>query len=50
MPDIIVTPNVGVTYSAQVAPTILEALGLDPRKLDAVRAEGTGVLPAVQLK
>jgi len=88
-PDIIVTPNVGVTYSgshakqaehggfahddtnvilllshpdfeaktvsaavgtAQVAPTILEALGLDPRKLDAVRAEGTGVLPAVQLK
>ncbi len=88
-PDIIVTPNVGVTYSgshakqaehggfahddtnvilllshpdfeaktvsaavgtAQVAPTILEALGLDPRKLDAVRAEGTGVLPAVQLR
>ncbi len=88
-PDIIVTPNVGVTYSgstkkqaehggfahddtnvilllshpdfeartvsaavgtAQVAPTILQALGLDPRKLDAVRAEGTGVLPAVQLK
>jgi hypothetical protein len=88
-PDIIVTPNVGVTYSgshakqeehggfahddtnvilllshpdfvprtvsaavgtAQVAPTILEALGLDPRKLDAVRVEGTGVLPAVQLK
>ena len=88
-PDIIVTPNVGVTYSgshakqaehggfahddtnvvlllslpsfepntvraevgtAQVAPTILKALGLDPSALDAVRAEGTGVLPAVQLK
>ena len=88
-PDIIVTPNVGVTYSsstakqaehggfahddtnvilllshpdfepstvrgavgtAQVAPTILEALGLDPQSLDAVRAEGTGVLPAVPLK
>ena len=88
-PDIIVTPNVGVTYSssskkqaehggfahddtnvimllshpdfqpqtvraevgtAQVAPTILEALGLDPSSLDAVRAEGTSVLPAVQLK
>jgi Type I phosphodiesterase / nucleotide pyrophosphatase len=88
-PDIIVTPNVGVTYSgstakqaehggfahddtnvilllshpdfeprtvsaavgtAQVAPTILEALGLDPQKLDAVRLEGTGVLPAAQLK
>jgi hypothetical protein len=83
-PDIIVTPNVGVTYSSstamigdhggfghddtnvlmlvahprfaaqtvseatttmQVAPTILEALGLDPAALDAVRAEGTAVLP-----
>jgi Type I phosphodiesterase / nucleotide pyrophosphatase len=88
-PDIIVTPNVGVTYSGstakhaehggfahddtnvvlllshpdfgaqtvraavgtvQVAPTILEALGLDPSALDAVQAEGTSVLPAVQLK
>ncbi|MHB8216089.1 MAG: alkaline phosphatase family protein [Candidatus Sulfotelmatobacter sp.] len=88
-PDIIVTPNVGVTYSgstakqaehggfahddtnvvmllshpgfepqtvraavgtAQVAPTILQALGLDPSALDAVRVEGTSVLPAVQLK
>jgi hypothetical protein len=88
-PDIIVTPNVGVTYSgshakqaehggfahddtnvilllsnpgfeprtvsaavgtAQVAPTILKALGIDPRALDAVRAEGTSVLPAVQLE
>jgi hypothetical protein len=88
-PDIIVTPNVGVTYSgskaklsehggfahddtnvmllvtnpdfqpmtvhsevgtAQVAPTILKALGLDPSTLDAVRAEGTDVLPAVQLQ
>jgi hypothetical protein len=87
-PDIIVTPNVGVTYSgstakqaehggfahddtnvmlllsnpqfdartvvaavgtAQVAPTILKALGLDPDALDAVRIEGTQVLPAVQL-
>jgi hypothetical protein len=85
-PDIIVTPNVGVTYSgsttmigdhggfahddtnvimlvshpgfraqtvsaptttAQVAPTIVAALGLDPRALDAVRAEGTTVLPEV---
>jgi hypothetical protein len=88
-PDIIVTPNVGVTYSgshakqeehggfahddtnvvlllsnphfqamtvraevgtAQVAPTILKALGINPAALDAVRAEGTPVLPAVQLK
>jgi hypothetical protein len=86
-PDIIVTPNVGVTYSgsatmigdhggfahddtnvillianpgftaqtvsaatatAQVAPTIVKALGLDPRALDAVRAEGTPVLPEVE--
>ena len=86
-PDIIVTPNVGVTYvsgtasvgdhggfahddtnvvllvanpgfaaqtvsaqtaTAQVAPTILMALGLDPRALDAVRAEGTAVLPEVE--
>jgi hypothetical protein len=83
-PDIIVTPNVGVTYSGstakqaehggfahddtnvillvsnpslqpktiresvgtvQVAPTILQALGLDPSALDAVRKEGTQVLP-----
>jgi hypothetical protein len=86
-PDIIVTPNVGVTYSgshakqaehggfahddtnvvlllsnpsfqpatvsagvgtAQVAPTILKALGINPQALDAVRAEGTSVLPVVQ--
>ena len=88
-PDIIVTPNVGVTYSgsqhkqeehggfahddtnvvlllsnpsfhsttvyaavgtAQVAPTILQALGLDPRELDAVRKEGTAVLPVVKFQ
>ena len=85
-PDIIVTPNVGVTYSGstsmigdhggfghddtnvimlvsnptfaprtvstattttQVAPTILKALGMNPGLLDAVRAEGTAVLPEV---
>jgi hypothetical protein len=87
-PDIIVTPNVGVTYTGsatklaehggfahddtnvmlllsnpafpphtvftsvgtnQVAPTILAALGLDPRALDGVRLEGTAVLPDVNL-
>jgi hypothetical protein len=87
-PDIIVAPNVGVTYSgstaklaehggfghddtnvmllvsnanfqprtvlaevgtAQVAPTILKALELDPAELDAVRIEGTGVLPDLNL-
>ncbi len=86
-PDIIVAPNVGVTYShssakqeehggfshddtnvvlilsnptfaprtvsaavgtAQVAPTILKALGLPIQSLEAVRVEGTGILPAVQ--
>jgi hypothetical protein len=85
-PDIIVAPNVGVTYSGstakqdehggfanddtnvmllvsnpdfapqtitsfvetkQVAPTILEALGLDPNQLTAVQAEGTPVLPGL---
>ena len=85
-PSIIVTPNVGVTYSGstsmigdhggfahddtnvmllvsnpsftpqtasalvatrQVAPTIVKALGLNPWALDAVRAEGTPVLPEV---
>ncbi len=85
-PDIIVTPNIGVTYSgshkkqaehggfshddtnviilvsnphlspktlttavqtAQVAPTILQALGLDPQSLDGVRLEGTQVLPGL---
>ena len=31
--------------TAQVAPTILKILGLDPNALDAVRLEGTRVLP-----
>ena len=35
------------TSTAQVAPTILKALGLNPSALDAVRAEGTAVLPEV---
>ena len=85
-PDIIVTPNVGVTYTGsskkqmehggwahddtnvmmllsnpaiaantvssdvqtgQVAPTILQALGLDPGSLISVQVEGTPVLPGV---
>jgi hypothetical protein len=88
-PDIIVTPNVGMTYSgnmamigdhggfghddtnvimllanpsfhaqtvavttrtAQVAPTILAALGMDPNALDAVKVEGTEVLPGFFLQ
>ena len=35
------------TRTAQVAPTILAVLGLDPNMLDAVKAEGTPVLPEV---
>lgn len=85
-PDIIVTPNVGVTYSgstkkqaehggfahddtnvmilvsnsrfkpqtvttpvttAQVAPTILQALGLNPQSLQSVQMQGTTVLPGI---
>src|SRR4029077_17554317 len=33
--------------TAQVAPTILKILGLDPNALDAVREEGTPVLPGL---
>ena len=33
--------------TAQVAPTILQILGLDPDALDAVRIEGTPVLPSL---
>ena len=36
------------TSTAQVAPTILKALGLDPKALDAVRIEGTQVLPEIE--
>lgn len=88
-PDIIVTPNIGVTYSgsskklaehggfshddtnvmmllsnrsferrtvttpvitAQIAPTILEALGLDPDALQAVQMQGTQVLPGISFE
>ena len=34
-----------VVETRQIAPTILRTLGLDPRKLQAVRDEGTKVLP-----
>jgi hypothetical protein len=85
-PDILVTPNIGVTYSGsskkqaehggfahddtnvmilvsnpaitattvttpvttmEVAPTILQALGLDPGSLQSVQQEGTAVLPGL---
>ena len=36
--------------TTQVAPTILQALGLDPDGLDAVQKEGTPVLPGLNFK
>jgi len=36
--------------TTQVAPTILEALGLDPTSLDAVQKEGTAVLPGLDFE
>jgi arylsulfatase A-like enzyme len=33
--------------TTQIAPTILKALGLDPQELEAVRLEGTPVLPGL---
>jgi hypothetical protein len=35
--------------TAQIAPTILAVLGLDPNKLTAVQDEGTQVLPGLDL-
>ena len=35
------------TYTTQIAPTILQALGVDPRALRAVREEGTQPLPGL---
>ena len=42
-----IAPRTVTTFveTTQVAPTILRALGLDPAQLDAVRIEGTRVLP-----
>ena len=34
--------------TAQVAPTILKVLGLNPQSLESVRIEGTAVLPEVE--
>jgi len=36
--------------TTEVAPTILQALGLDPNSLDAVQKEGTPVLPGLAFK
>jgi hypothetical protein len=46
-PDFSAKTVSGPVETTQVAPTILKVLGLDPHKLDAVRLEGTQVLPGV---
>lgn len=37
----------GTVQTAQIAPTILRLLNLDPRALQAVRSEHTRVLPGI---
>jgi predicted AlkP superfamily pyrophosphatase or phosphodiesterase len=37
------------TSNMQIAPTILKALGLDPRALNAVQREGTTILPGLRM-
>jgi hypothetical protein len=46
-PAIPVHTDTSFVETSQVAPTILRLLGLDPKALDAVRAEGTPVLPSL---
>jgi hypothetical protein len=41
------TDTTSVVETRQVAPTILALLGLDPNQLDAVRQQGTRVLPGL---
>jgi hypothetical protein len=45
----VVSPNLvdQTVATRQIAPTILRLLGLDPQSLDAVRIEGTRVLPGL---
>jgi arylsulfatase A-like enzyme len=46
-PSISAKTDFNFVETKQVAPTILQLLGLDPRKLDAVQIEGTTVLPSL---
>ena len=41
-----ITPRIveTLTYTTQIAPTILYALGFDPKRLEGVQKEGTQVL------
>ena len=49
-PDFQASTVTGFVETTQVAPTILQALGLDPASLDAVQKEGTPVLPGLTFK
>ncbi|HXI40836.1 MAG TPA: alkaline phosphatase family protein [Bryobacteraceae bacterium] len=49
-PDLHARTVTSFVETTQVAPTILQALGLDPNDLDAVQKEGTPVLPGLGLK
>jgi len=49
-PDLHARTITSFVETTQVAPTILQALGLDPNDLDAVQKEGTPVLPGLGLK
>lgn len=46
-PSINQSKNYQLVETKQIAPTILQLLGLDPRSLDAVKLEGTSVLPGL---
>jgi arylsulfatase A-like enzyme len=41
---------IGRVETMQVAPTVLKALGLDPNALQAVKIDGTQVLPGLNLE
>ena len=47
-PNIDQNTNYQFVETKQVAPTILQILGLDPNALDAVKMEGTAVLPGLK--
>jgi len=49
-PDFEASTVTSYVETTQVAPTILQALGLDPSSLDAVQQEGTPVLPGLNFK
>ena len=49
-PDFAASTVTSFVETTQVAPTVLQALGLDPDSLDAVQKEGTPVLPGLSLK